>query len=80
MMHSYTWETPTIEGVSGDKKKEVTFHYNSDLSGEVIIVISGVDVRVPAHAVLAFVAYCYVLRNKMSALEDKSWSELLNDK
>ena len=69
-MHSYTWGTPKA-------KEEVTFHYNGDLSGEVIIMVDGKEVCVTGHALLAFVAYCYVLPNKLEEIENKDWPNLL---
>ena len=69
-MHSYTWGTSKA-------KEEVTFNYNGDLSGEVTIMTNDKEVCVTGHALLAFVAYCYVLPNKLEEIENKDWPNLL---
>jgi len=58
------------------------FHYNSDLSGDVLVQVgrAGVTthhpVAIPGHDLLAFVAE-YVRRRKINQWEDASTAELL---
>lgn len=60
----------------------VLFHHNSDLSGEVILDVrdeargTGQCLKVPADALLAFVAH-FVRRERTAALEDASPTEVL---
>ncbi len=54
-----------------------TFHYNSDLSGDVIIVSPGyMDTTVPAICLLEFVAD-YVRGEKIAALEQATTRQIL---
>lgn len=56
-----------------------TFHYNSDLSGDVHIIHEGSgreDAYIPGEALLAFVAH-HVRNQRISALEDASDAEVL---
>ena len=57
---------------------KVTFNYNSDLSGDVIIstALRHNELHVPGTALLAFVAN-YVRRQRIGALEDASENEIL---
>ena len=57
---------------------KVTFNYNSDLSGDIIIstALRYNELQVPGEALLAFVAE-YVRRQRIGALEDASASEIL---
>ena len=81
-MHKYTWKTPEVadSNLVGYGIEDIDFFYNSDLSGKVIIINdAGQSFEVPGHALLAFTAYCYVRRNKISALEDMDWKQLLKE-
>ena len=53
------------------------FHYNSDLSGEIIVAVYGyAEVRIPSHDLLAFVAE-WIRMQRISLLEDASPAEIL---
>ena len=65
-MHSYT-------GSQGTK-----FHYNPDFSGDVVVVDKdGHEFCIPGKDILEFVAYGYVLGEKISQIETMDWQELL---
>lgn len=53
-----------------------TFHYNSALSGEVIIMRGSERIEIPGEHILSFVAD-HVAREKISQLEVKTPSEIL---
>tara|TARA_Y100000310_G_scaffold335941_1_gene419221 strand:- start:967 stop:1191 length:225 start_codon:yes stop_codon:yes gene_type:complete len=58
------------------------FHYDSDLDGDVIIVVpqnsEDMDsLTVPAGDILEFVAFCYVQPKRINALEQADYHQLL---
>lgn len=58
--------------------KGAVFIYNSDLSGDVIVQdIAGNEVKIDGSDILDFVAYCFVLRNRIEKLEQADSRELL---
>jgi len=66
----------TFEGEKGTK-----FHYNSDFSGDVIIVPPPTDeegVNVPGTDILEFVGYCFVRGNLAAQLDDMNYEDLLH--
>ena len=64
-----------------NSKNNIAFHHNSDFSGEVIIQNEeGKEFHVQGADILAFVAYCYILPEKISRLEDMNFCDLLKDK
>jgi len=67
-MHSYN-----------SKDNTVTFHHNSDFSGEVIIcdMATGNEFKVSGEGLLEFVAYRYILSNRISKIESMDYKELL---
>lgn len=73
-MHIYDWIDHKI---NTEVKGVVTFHYNSDFSGDVIVVVEGKEMKVPAHALLAFVGYCHVATKRINVIEGMKYTELL---
>ena len=66
-MHTYT-----------NSLTNTSFIFNSDFSGDVEIVRPGnARIRVPAEAILSFVAYRYVLRNRIDDLENQTYKDIL---
>lgn len=65
-MHSYQGKQGTI------------FHHNSDFSGNVIITHEGKEIEIPGSDILELVAYEYILPQKISAVEQAGWQELLS--
>jgi hypothetical protein len=64
----------TCTGSQGTK-----FHYNSDFSGDVIVVDKdGHEFYIPGKDILEFVAYGYVLKEKMHQIETMGWREMLS--
>lgn len=58
--------------------KGTIFNYNRDFSGNILIKdVSGNEVSVDNHDIIAFVAYCYVLPNQIEKLEQVISRELL---
>lgn len=58
--------------------KNITyFNYNSDFSGNVVIVRKGKEFIVPGEDILEFVAYAYVVPNRIAKAEQATWQELL---
>ncbi len=56
------------------------FNHNSDLSGGVIITLrNGSTLDVPGEDLLAFVAYRWVLRERIRQLEGMDWRALLGE-
>jgi len=54
------------------------FNFNSDFSGEVIIITKeGKQFEIPGKDILEFVAYSYIMPNKISKIEDMEYKELL---
>lgn len=69
-MHSYCGSSNT------------QFHYNSDFSGNVRIVQTNIygectEIEVPGTDLLKFVALCYVATNRIGAIEQADYKELL---
>ena len=56
------------------QKNKTFFHYNSDMSGDVIVVRNGVELNIPGEALLVFVAE-HARRQKIVALEDANYAE-----
>lgn len=68
-MHSYI-----------SKDKTVTFHYNADFSGNVIMFKSGGEsIEVSGESLLQFVAYCYVIPKRISIIEDMDYLDALSN-
>ncbi len=63
------------------RETDVFFHYDSDLSGDVIIMCDDdkVEIKIPGRALIEFVA-SYVARQKISRLEQMEPEELLDIK
>ena len=59
-------------------KKGTIFHHNSDFSGNVIIIHEGKQIEIPGTDILELVAYEYVMPQKIAALEQADWQELLS--
>ena len=57
------------------------FHYNSDFSGDVNIIITGGEeiIKISGRDILELVAYGYIRPKNIAAIEDKNWMELLGD-
>lgn len=56
----------------------VTFHYNSDFSGDVgIVLANGQRLNVLASTILDFVGFCYVMPKRISELESATTRMLL---
>jgi hypothetical protein len=58
-------------------KNGTNFNYNSDFSGNVVIVRKGKEFIVPGEDILEFVAYAYVMPNRIAKAEQGTWQELL---
>ncbi len=54
-----------------------TFNYNSDFSGEIGVRTPDGELRIPGKDILEFVAHCYVVRARISRIENMDWEELL---
>lgn len=81
-MRKYIWTAPEVADSKTEcsEDKEMTFHYDSDFSGNIVIVNSaGESFVITGEALLEFVAYCYVRRTKINALEDMGWQQLLKE-
>lgn len=65
-MHSYRGEKGTI------------FQYNSDFSGNVIIIHESKQIKIPGTDMLELVAYHYAMPQKILAIERMNWRELLS--
>jgi len=59
--------------------KSCIFHFNSDLTGDIIIQnkIDESKIRIDAEDVLKFVAFEYILSNKINELEQMNYKDLL---
>lgn len=57
-----------------EAKGGTVFNYNSDVSGEVMIVEEGSEhiIEVLGKDLIDFIAYCFVLPKRIAALEDAS--------
>ena len=60
--------------------KGVIFIFNSDFSGDVLIVSHELRLSVPAEAILEFVAEKYIKRELLGQIEDAEWEEILRQK
>lgn len=56
---------------------DTVFHYNSDFSGEVILQRQGTTLQIPATDLLDFVAYCYVMQQRIAHIEQMDRDALL---
>jgi len=54
-----------------------SFNYNSDFSGNVIIIKDKKQFEVSGKDILEFVAYNYIQPTKISKIEDMDYKELL---
>lgn len=58
----------------------VTFNFNSDFSGNLIITRGGKEFEIPASAILKLAAYNYVAENKIREIESTGWKQLLGNR
>ncbi len=59
-------------------KNKTLFHFNSDFSGNVDIVLAnGNRIQIPAKDILEFVAFNYVVNERIAKLENMSFMDLL---
>lgn len=74
-----------------DDKSKVNFNYNGDMSGDVHVTFETKKHKIeshdehttfvlPAEAFLRFVAYCYVMTERVSQIEDMGYEQLLTGK
>lgn len=62
---------------SHEGKRGAIFHYNTHLSGKVIVIYDGKEMEIPGEDILSFVAYAYVMRKRISKIEQMEVDELL---
>ena len=67
-MHTYVSDNGTV------------FNFNSDMSGQVIIVRStgSEEFRISVEDLIEFVAFNVILPNKIQKLENMDWEDLVN--
>ena len=67
-MHTYVSDNGTV------------FNFNSDMSGQVIIVRStgSEEFRISVEDLIEFVAFNVILSNKIQKLENMDWEDLVN--
>ena len=60
-------------------KHNYVFHFHSDFSDTIYIKHqhSKSGISIPAEDLLAFVAYYYIMPNKIEKIEEADWKELL---
>ncbi len=54
------------------------FHFNSDFSGEIKINKNKTVINIPVKDLLEFIAYNYILPNRIEKLENMNYEELFN--